>query len=180
MNSWKVILATLVIYAAGIFTGAVVMKAPRPTQSPTSTPMPVFPGGDIFHKKFLDRMKSELNLSAEQIQKLDVVFRESRERMKTWWDIIGPEFRAEVQDVRDRIRAELTADQREKFEVLMKDRRRSGGAGGPGGPGENRPREHSQPGQRGGPRRSEGSPPGGGQPPSKLSPTTAPIGPPAQ
>lgn len=177
MNAWKVILATLVIYAAGIFTGALVMKAPRQPQSPSSTPMPVFPGGDIFHKKFLDRMKSELNLSAEQIQKLDVVFRESRERMKTWWDIIGPEFRVEVQDVRDRIRAELTAEQREKFEVLMKDRRRSGGAGGPG---ENRPREHSQPGQRGGPRRPEGSLPGASQPPPKPMPATTPGGPPAQ
>lgn len=138
MSAWKVILAALVIYAAGVFTGGFAVKHTQtaPVRLPSG---PVFPGSDIFQQRFLERMKRELLLTPEQIKRLQTVFRESRERMKTLWEIVGPEMNAELRDVREKIRSELTPEQREKFEVLLKARRHPTG---PAGSGDNRPREH--------------------------------------
>lgn len=152
MNTWKVILATLVIYSAGILTGTLLTTALRPVAaSRPPTPVPVYPGGDIFQQRFLDRLKNEVELTPEQIQRLEMVFKESRERMKTWWEIIGPEMQAEIQDVRDRIRLELTPEQREQFEKLIKKRHQAP----PSKAGEKRSFDHRAGPSRSPSRRSE-------------------------
>ena len=170
MNTWKVILATLIIYGAGLLTGALVFKgASRPVTAPTSRTVPVYPGSDIFQERFFERMKKDLQLTPEQTQRLESIFRESRERMKTLWEIVNPEVKGELQAVREKINNELTPGQREKFEVLLKTRRH-----GPGQnpPAEVRPRDHHPSGTRNQPRRP-GEPMPSAKPPVENAPASS-------
>jgi Spy/CpxP family protein refolding chaperone len=106
----------------------------------------VFQGPEFVQQRFLERMKTELKLSPEQSQRMEALFRETRVKMKNWWDIVGPEMQTELREVKEKTRAILNSEQREKFEQLLKDRRRS--PGGPGG--EKRPHDRRQPGPGGG------------------------------
>jgi Spy/CpxP family protein refolding chaperone len=157
VNSWKVILATLIIYSAGVLSGALALKALGSRRQPAAPPPApeVFQGPDFVQQRFLDRMKKELDLTTDQSNRLAVVFRDSRERMKVWWDIIGPEMRAEMKDVREKIQTELNPTQREKFEKLLKDRRHPPGQP----PGDRHPRGPRPPGSRNQPRSSNEPPP---------------------
>jgi Spy/CpxP family protein refolding chaperone len=113
---WKVILATLVIFAAGVLTGGFVVKSTQPKAKPQVIAIP----DRLVHTRFLERMKGELNLTPEQRGRIEQIFDESHERMRILWDLIGPEVQGEVREVREKIRNELTPEQREKFEQLMK------------------------------------------------------------
>jgi len=118
---WKIILATFVIFAAGAVTGALFTKSTRPAPTVADQRDPLlFP----YHvqDRFLGRMQSELDLSPEQRTRIDRIFGESRERMKIMFDLIGPELKAELRHVHERVRTELNPDQRDKFERLIKQR----------------------------------------------------------
>jgi Spy/CpxP family protein refolding chaperone len=131
VKTWKVILATLVIFATGVVTGGLIV---RNTQTQTAAPPPASSAPympHILQERFLGRMKAELNLTPEQTASLEKIFAESRERMKILWGLVDPETRREVAEVRDKIRAELRPDQREKFEALLKQRPSRRGPGGP-------------------------------------------------
>ena len=158
MKTWKVILATLVIFATGVVTGGLLVKNAQTKTVVTSSPPPAYLPY-LLQRHFLDRMKAELNLTAEQTADFEKIFAESRERMKILWSLVDPETRKEVAEVREKIRAELRPDQREKFEALLKQRpyRR-----GPGGPEDRRGR-----GERGNVDR------GSNRPPSILEATNA-------
>ena len=84
----------------------------------------------IVQERFLQQMKRELNLTPEQTNRLDKIFAESRERMKILMDLIEPEWRGELRDVREKIVAELRPDQREKFEQMLKHPRGRGDGDG--------------------------------------------------
>jgi hypothetical protein len=118
---WKVILATIVIFAAGAFAGGIFVK----TLSPPPRVVPPLPR-TLGQQGFQERLKKELQLSAEQTNRIDKIFAESNERMKLLWGLIGPEVQKELQEVRNNIRAELTPEQREKFELLLKQQHRPG------------------------------------------------------
>jgi Spy/CpxP family protein refolding chaperone len=119
---WKVILATVVIFAAGLLTGAFITRSELPAQpqkpqveAPIEPPNPI-----IVQERFLNRMKDELKLTSEQTNRLEKIFAESRARMKILTDLIEPEWRGELKDVRDKIRAELQPEQQKKFEEMLK------------------------------------------------------------
>lgn len=121
MKVWKIILATLVIFAAGAVTGALFTRNTRPLPPIADQRDPLlFP----FHvqDRFLGRMQNELELDPEQRARIEKIFRESRERMKIMFDLIGPELKTELRLVHDRVLTELNAEQREKFETLLKQR----------------------------------------------------------
>ena len=109
MKVWKVILATMVIFVAGAFAGGLLVKTLWP-------PVP-----EILSRQFFQaRLKKELQLTADQTNRIDKIFAESKERLKIIEGLIAPEKQKELQEVRDNIRAILTPEQREKFEQLLK------------------------------------------------------------
>jgi Spy/CpxP family protein refolding chaperone len=128
---WKVIVATLVIFAAGFVTGALVLKKqPQPLPQLAPAPRVETPNPMLMQQRFLEyRMKRELNLSPEQTARVEKIFAESGERLRILMDLIGPELHGELVDVRDKIRTELDAEQRDKFEQLLKQRRGDGRKG---------------------------------------------------
>ncbi|HWN97287.1 MAG TPA: hypothetical protein VNT99_19805 [Methylomirabilota bacterium] len=123
MKIWKVILATIVIFAAGALAGAIWVKAPVPSASPPRPPVP----GILSQQRFQEKLKKELQLSADQTNRVDKIFHESRKRIEILWGLIGPEVQKERQEVYESIRGILMPEQRERFEQLLKEPHRSDG-----------------------------------------------------
>lgn len=117
MKIWKAILATLVIFSAGLIAGGLVSKRIFP-QKPAPIPAPPVD----MQQRFYQRLKKELALTAEQTNRLDKIFVEGNARVKIIWDLMAPELQKERQEVYENIRAVLNPEQREKFEQLTKER----------------------------------------------------------
>jgi Spy/CpxP family protein refolding chaperone len=114
---WKVILATIVIFAAGALVGGMLVKTFTPVAPAPKPPVPPI----LSQQRFQEKLKRELQLTADQTNQVDKVFAESNARIKILWDLVGPEMQKERQEVRESIRAVLTPEQRDRFEKLLKD-----------------------------------------------------------
>ena len=125
MNAWKPILAALVIFAAGVVTGGLTVQIRQPHPAPN-------PGGNAPVKKvpampreaqlreLSRRMQAELDLAPEQRGRIETIVRDSQERMKAVRDEVGKKIGEEFREMRQKIRSELTPDQRKKFAEIMK------------------------------------------------------------
>lgn len=149
MNTWKVVLATLVIFAAGVVTGGLLVnyversrpKPPRSAARPGALrPPEVRPGlpvrpdepgrapGPTSHlprglrMDLIERLDREVHLTPEQRERIEKILAEGQERNRQLWERILPEIRREMQQTHERIRAVLTPEQQHKFEELMKQR----------------------------------------------------------
>lgn len=145
MNTWKVILATLVIFGTGVITGGLLVSysdrashrlagrlpvADPPLWGPgrQRVPLEMDPGlsrenrvplafGIPLRKDFLDRLNRELKLSPEQHERIERIVSEGQDRTRELW-------RVEWVATKQRIRAELTQEQQTRFETLFKLRPR--------------------------------------------------------
>jgi len=116
---WKVILATVVIFAAGMFAGVVAGRKTQPPPPPAAKePIPPISS----QQRFYGRLKKELQLTPEQTNRIDKIFAEGYEQVKLIWDLLNPELQKHRQEVYDKVRVALTPEQREKFEKLIKER----------------------------------------------------------
>ena len=141
MNSWKIILAAVVIFCAGIITGSllvnhlpgkqtgdaapVVMESnPRPPgeyRGPGGKPAIPLPRlAERLSKEFVRRLDQELHLTLEQSNHIARIVAEGQERNRVLWTNVAPHMRKVMQEVRQQIRAELTPEQLAHFEELMK------------------------------------------------------------
>ena len=149
MNAWKVVCATLVIFVAGIVTGATLVRFAqgprqwRAQQRPTvehraqpgfgnpgtpnvpSNPRPPNagapnPAGGLLSREFIQVLERQLRLTADQRERVDKIMVEGQERVRELRSRIDPELRRELQQTREQIRAVLTPEQREQFEQMMK------------------------------------------------------------
>ena len=134
MSSWKVILATLVIFTAGLFTGgALVSRFKHPKLYPARPAQDMAPGLPILNREFLLRMEKDLELTRTQRERIENILRDSRERTAILWKLLEPEWREELRHVTGQIREELGPDQRARFEELLKRPRRVGEMPAPDG-----------------------------------------------
>jgi hypothetical protein len=134
VNPWKVILATLVIFVAGLITGGVAVKkwplrpAPRPAWPAREMNM-ALPAW--VREDFVRRMTVELNLTSQQTERIMKTVRESQERIRELYSLIGPEMREELDYVRESIRADLTPEQAGRFDEIRERQRRLAEMGRP-------------------------------------------------
>jgi hypothetical protein len=135
VNSWKVILATIVIYGAGVMTGGLLVNHvdhshPR---NPHRTETAAVSGGsnsqtnstgsqtngqaaskparlpEMLNKQFLQRLDEELHLAPDQHEAIQKIITDGQNLMhKT------------MQDARLEIREQLTPEQRSQFDELVK------------------------------------------------------------
>jgi hypothetical protein len=120
VSTWKVILATLVIFSAGLWTGAFGLKLLGPqTRTPRQLIVP-----QRFRTEMLARMTDELELSDEQRKRIDAVLEESQERNREIMALVGPELRDEFRRAIRQIREQLNAEQRARFDELLNQRNR--------------------------------------------------------
>ena len=118
MNTWKVILATMVIFAAGVVTGGLLVRHVesryfvhrRPAAVPRG-PQASSPGG--MRLEFLRRAQRELGLSSAQQERIDKILKESQDRTRN-------KIREELQRTRNEFREVLTPEQQLRFEELTK------------------------------------------------------------
>jgi len=158
VNAWKPILAAVVIFTAGVVTGALL--------SDVATPQPAraFPrnfshdrnqhGAEQRHGSRMEgqldwlmrRIQRDLKLTDEQTEKVEAAFMQSREDMKLAFEELRPRLRASTEKLKDKLRGDLTEEQIEKFSKYLRppnprDRFKMGsGKRPPGVRGENRPR----------------------------------------
>lgn len=124
MNTWKVIFATVVIFGAGVVTGAFVVKysvqtPARPQHPGVNRPVqPISAGG--LRIEFLRRVERDLNLTADQREQVDKVLAASQERSRKIMEPVTPKIREELQQTREQFRAILNPDQKIRFDELLK------------------------------------------------------------
>ena len=139
MSPWKVILATMVIFACGVFTGVFVTRtqplpvAPSTVQqtavvSTNKVPLPGYAQLQMQRPEFLKRLDRQLDLTPEQHEQMVKIMNASRERTAPFWEKIAPQMSDELKRVREEIHQVLTPEQRKKWAELTK----RGRAPGPG------------------------------------------------
>jgi len=129
VNTWKVILATMVIFGAGVVTGSLGIRqsqqalAPRPAPGNQPRNMsPVSPGG--LRIEFLRRAQRDLDLAPQQRERIDKLLKQSQERSREIMKPVAAELRTELERTTEQFKQELTPKQRTRFEELLKKQQR--------------------------------------------------------
>jgi hypothetical protein len=130
VNSWKIILATVVIFGAGVMTGGLLVskvdhfhprnprRAEMPSASGNSTSQTNAQGQqtskpprlpEMLSRQFLQRLDEKLHLAPDQHEAIQKIITDSQNLMhKT------------MQDARLEIREQLTPEQRSEFDEMVK------------------------------------------------------------
>jgi hypothetical protein len=153
VNAWKVILATLVIFGAGVITGGLLVRfvdssTPHPPQTQPGTPekhsgtvgatarqnkLPAPLPGPL-RKDFLDRLDHDLKLDPKQHECIEKIICEGQEKTKAIWDEVEPDMHDVLVETRSRICSELTPEQRACFEQSVKQKAKNGTNAPPAAP----------------------------------------------
>ena len=141
MNNWKVILATVVIFGAGVLTGGLLVdyvthSHPKNFRRPQAnavvrppTNNTVVPGPQDFPmprmakemgKQFVQQLNDKLLLTPQQREKIEKIIAAGQNQNLEIWTNTVPKLRAVIQEVNQQIRAELTPEQVKPFEELLK------------------------------------------------------------
>jgi hypothetical protein len=135
VNSWNVILATIVIFGAGVITGGLLVNhvehpagvhrpmVIRPPESTNDSEIPVPMRAQILNKQFVGQLSEELQLSKDQREQIGKIIAQGQQSTRDLWKLVGPQFRLISQNTRMQIRNVLTSEQRKQFEILMKQQR---------------------------------------------------------
>lgn len=112
-----VVLATVVIFAAGLVTGAVLV------QQRVKPPLSARP---VYFNRFeaAQRAVNQLDLTPAQRARIERIIHDSQDRIADYFQILEPDIRDAFRRMRDNIRAELTPEQRRLFEERMQRWRR--------------------------------------------------------
>lgn len=144
MNSWKVILATVVIFGAGVVTGGLLVnyvQHGRPELRHNSGDqhreaaheLPL-PHAEIMNKQFIQQLDDALHLTPDQRKAIEKILADGQQRNRELWKLVSPQMRMVIQDVNQRIRSKLTPEQQKQFAKLMKQlhpQRKPPGTNGP-------------------------------------------------
>ena len=131
MNSWKVILATIVIFGAGVLTGGLVLELTQELNAERHQRMgfggrsfqPGSPGG--MRLEFLRRIQSELDdVTPEQRDQIDKVLKQSQERTRKLMEPVVPQLHQELLRAKTEFREILTPAQQTRFDELLKQQQR--------------------------------------------------------
>ncbi len=123
VKAWKLILATLIIFGAGVVTGGLLVNhVVRAKSHPKASSVPVMTPWHARTRDLSRRMEKELKLTPEQRQRIEKIIADSQDRTKALWKPIAAEMTTEMQNVHEQIRQELTPDQRLKYDELVKQR----------------------------------------------------------
>ncbi len=131
MNTWKVILAALVIFGAGFVTGNVANRISKAGKIPAAAPATAARAGtrsgqpplsleQLRKVELMGRVQKDLDLSPEQHARIEKIIEDSQGRIRDLWDQVAPDIHDEYDDVQKKVCQELTPDQKKTFDDLMK------------------------------------------------------------
>jgi Spy/CpxP family protein refolding chaperone len=120
-------LAAILIFAAGVATGGLTVQLrrlvhPRPASSATAAAPWLLQRPELQVRMLSQRMTRQLDLTADQRERLEIIVRESQGRMRGVAEEVAPRTRAEFQRLRQQIHEILNPDQRAKFDKLYQRR----------------------------------------------------------
>jgi hypothetical protein len=126
VNSWKLILATMVIFGTGVVTGGLLVRhadhgrdrRPQRAANSVRSAQPTAPG--VMRFEFLRRMERDLDLAPAQRGPIDKILQEGQERMKKLMETVEPRRRDELKKTIDEFRGVLTPEQQKRFDELLK------------------------------------------------------------
>jgi Spy/CpxP family protein refolding chaperone len=125
VNYWKIIFATVVIFGAGVLTGALVAQFGAGSYPPrhqragwTQRPELGFAGG--MRLEFLRRMQRDLDLTADQREHIDKILKQSQERTRKLMEPVSPQLHQELQRAKAEFREALMPQQQTRFDELLK------------------------------------------------------------
>lgn len=112
-----VVLATVVIFATGVVTGSFVTR--KASFSPAGQP---FWARLEMTRRAVDELARRGDLSPEQHLRLEEIVRDHQELIADYFSILEPDVQQLFRKMREEIRAELSPEQRRKFEELARRR----------------------------------------------------------
>ena len=130
MNSWKVILATLLIFGTGVVTGVLVGRHAAQLSAHRSDRglRPNHPGAAGLagggRLEFLRRMQRDLDLTADQNQRVEKIISESQDRTRKLMEPVRAQLQEEVKKAKAEFLEVLTPEQRTRFDQLWKQQQR--------------------------------------------------------
>ena len=130
------VLATVVIFAAGVVTGSLIPR--KTTRFQIAQP---FWGRFEMTRRAVDDMGRRGQLTPEQHVRLDEIIRDHQELIADYFNILEPDVQQVFRKMRENIREELTAEQRKQFEELSRKRVNNR----PGDQPEKRPKRGGEP-----------------------------------
>ncbi len=130
------VLATVVIFAAGVVTGSLITR--KTTRFQIAQP---FWGRFEMTRRAVDDMGRRGQLTPEQHIRLDEIIRDHQELIADYFNILEPDVQQVFRKMRENIREELTAEQRKQFEELSRKRVNNR----PGDQPEKRPKRGGEP-----------------------------------
>ncbi len=130
------VLATVVIFAAGVVTGSLITR--KTTRFQIAQP---FWGRFEMTRRAVDDMGRRGQLTPEQHIRLDEIIRDHQELIADYFNILEPDVQQVFRKMRENIREELTAEQRKQFEELARKRVNNR----PGDQPEKRPKRGGEP-----------------------------------
>jgi Spy/CpxP family protein refolding chaperone len=132
VNTWKAILAVLVIFGAGFVTGHVATRmseAAKPPVAPTTAnavragnhpSQPPLSLEQLRKVELMGRVQKDLDLTPEQHARIEKIIEDSQGRIRDLWDQVAPDIHDEYDDVQKKVCLELTPEQKKTFDDLMK------------------------------------------------------------
>jgi Spy/CpxP family protein refolding chaperone len=152
VNTWKVILATMVIFGTGVVTGGLLVRHAEhgrerrpPHAANVVHPAQPTPAG-IMRIEFLRRMERELDLSPEQREPINQILKQGQERTKKLMETIEPRRREEFKKTIEDFRTVLTPEQRKRFDELVKQQQQRSREQRKAAPPKERPPQSPPPG----------------------------------
>ena len=141
MNSWKIILATIVIFGACVMTGGLLVshvdRSNRNSHRPPGAefrppglehepgrgmgmefPRPRQP--DLLNTNFVRRLDDALKLTPDQRSVIGKIIAEGQDQNHSIWTNNAEQMHKVMQEVRHRVREQLTPDQQKQFDELMR------------------------------------------------------------
>ncbi len=140
MNSWNLILATVIIFGAGVITGGLLVDhviqphsrtahhgPTAPTTTTTNHP-PVLRTVDVFTLRqpelltqdFIQKLDDQLQLTPAQREAIKKIIADGQELNHGIATNCAAQYHLVIQEVRQHIREQLTPDQLKEFEKLMR------------------------------------------------------------
>lgn len=138
MNYWKVILATIVIFGAGVITGGLLVNhvahpahpfnmfhPPKPSGAPPTIyeNLPPELRPRLLNTNFVQRLNDKLNLTPKQAEQIRKIIAQSQQNTHDLWKLVAPQFQLLWHDTSEQIKDVLTPEQRWEYDLLLKQQR---------------------------------------------------------
>lgn len=137
MNPWKLILATVVIFGAGVVVGGMLVFYTHPRSRPAHHPMTVIATTnrppathpidltsvhqpELLSPSFVQKLDDALQLTPAQREAIQKIIAAGQEQNHCLWTNCTAQMRQVAQTVRQQIREQLNPDQKKEFEKLLK------------------------------------------------------------